>query len=159
RLEYRQVKERRIDSIKHLLSDQQDIKKRYEIQNQLISEYQSFNCDSALTYIDRNLDIANSLNDSNWLSESKLRQSFVLSMSGFFTQALSVFAEIEYDSLPHHLKVLYAWSYIRYHENLIKYTDFERYDRQHENEIKTSRIKLMALLDQNSDMYLKESAF
>lgn len=159
RLAYRQIKEKRIDSIKLLLSGQQNVRERYEIQSLLISEYQSFNCDSALAYIDRNLTIANRLDDLSWLAESKLRQSFVLSMSGFFTQALSVFREIDYDSLPHHLKVLYAWSYIRYHENLIKYTDFEPYDRQHEDEIKVCRNKLMMLLDENSDTYLKERAF
>lgn len=152
-------KEKRIDSIRGKLLRTISLEDCYEIQSNLISEYQSFNCDSALAFIDYNIRIAKELKVEDWILESKLRQAFVLSMSGFFTQALEVFHQIDYQNLPSHLQVLYCWSSIRYHENLIKYTDDKRFSAEHKGEIKKFRLRLMDLLDVQSDMFKKEKSF
>lgn len=156
---YLDAKIRQIDSIKGRLRNHSTAKDRYEIQNQLIFEYQTLNCDSSLAYIGRNIAIANQLNDKMLMTESQVKLAFVLSISGLFTQACEVLKQIDYDGLPQHLKVIYHWSYIRYYENLIKYTDHDNYNRQYESEIAKSRNSLMGLLDPKSDMYLKEKAF
>lgn len=156
---YLDAKIRQIDSIKGLLKNHPAAKDRYEIQNQLIFEYQTLNCDSSLAYIDRNIAIAKLLNDQVLMTESQAKLAFVLSISGLFTQAREVLKQIDYDKLPQHLKVLYHWSNIRYYENLIKYTDHGTYNRAYEAEICKSRSSLMELLDPSSDMYLKEKSF
>lgn len=156
---YLDTKIRQIDSIKGRLRNHSAAKDRYEIQNQLIFEYQTLNCDSSLAYIGRNIAIAKQLNDQKLMTESQVKLAFVLSISGLFTQAWEVLKQIDYDGLPQHLKVIYHWSYIRYYENLIKYTDHDNYNRQYESEIAKSRNSLMGLLDPKSDMYLKEKAF
>lgn len=152
-------KEMRIDAIKKKLKKQGSLDDQYRLNGDIISEYQSFKCDSALVYIERNVQIASALKSDNYLSESKLRFAFVASMSGLFTQAAEIFDTIDYDTLPHHLKVLYWWSHIRYNENLIKYSDSPKYRAKYELENKKSRDLLMALLDSKSEMYLKEKAF
>lgn len=159
RYSFLKEKELRIDSIRNKLLPNSSLQEQYEIQSHLISEYQSFNCDSALVLIDKNINVANELGDSSWMLESKLRQAFVLSMSGFFTQALEVFEQIKYETLPSNLKVLYCWSSIRYHENLIKYTDNNMFSAKHQAEIQKNRLELLNLLDDQSDMYKKEKAF
>ncbi|WP_293944636.1 MULTISPECIES: DUF6377 domain-containing protein [unclassified Sphingobacterium] len=156
---YLAAKIHRIDSIKGLLKSHPAAMERYEIQNQLIFEYQTLNCDSSLAYIDGNIAIAKQLNDRMLMTESQAKLAFVLSISGLFTQAWDVLKQIDYDGLPQHLKVLYHWSNIRYYENLIKYTDHDNYNREYESEIAKSRSSLMGLLDPNSDMYLKEKSF
>ncbi len=156
---YLDTKIRQIDSIKDRLRNHSAAKDRYEIQNQLIFEYQTLNCDSSLAYIGRNIAIAKQLNDQKLMTESQVKLAFVLSISGLFTQAWEVLKQIDYDGLPQYLKVIYHWSYIRYYENLIKYTDHDNYNRQYESEIAKSRNSLMGLLDPKSDMYLKEKAF
>lgn len=93
------------------------------------------------------------------IDESRLRLAFVLSISGLFTQAFEIFDTIVFDTLAHHLKVYYCWGYIRYNENLIKYTDNPKYNRVHLAEIARCRNTLMNLLDKDSDMYLKEKSF
>src|SRR5690606_23458867 len=133
--------------------------KRFQLNNKLIAEYQSFKCDSALSYIDRNIQLANTLNNRQFMDESRLRLAFVLSISGLFTQAFEVLATIDYDALPRHLKLLYCWSAIRYHENLIKYTDHPKYDGMHMQEIARCRDTLMNLLGNETHMYLKEKSF
>ncbi len=152
-------KEQEIDSVKQLLKKEQSPERRYHLNNSLIAEYQSFICDSALGYIDRNIQLANALNNREFLDESRLRLAFVLSISGLFTQAFEVFDAIEFDALPHHLKVYYCWGYIRYNENLIKYTDNPKYEAVHIQEIARCRDTLMNLLGRDTDMYLKEKAF
>lgn len=156
---YLAAKIHRIDAIKGQLKSHPAAMKRYEIQNQLIFEYQTLNCDSSLAYIDGNIAIANQLNDKMLMTESQVKLAFVLSISGLFTQAWDVLKQIDYNGLPQHLKVLYQWSTIRYYENLIKYTDHDNYNRQYESEIAKSRNSLMGLLGPNSDMYLKEKSF
>ncbi|GGH05550.1 hypothetical protein GCM10007415_47420 [Parapedobacter pyrenivorans] len=156
---YASEKEQKIDELKHLLAHEHSLEKRFQLNNTLIAEYQSFICDSALDYIDRNIQLANTLNNRVFLDESKLRLAFVLSISGLFTQAAEVFETIEYDTLPHHLKVYYCWGYIRYNENLIKYTDNPKYEDVHIREIARCRDTLMNLLGKDTDMYLKEKSF
>lgn len=156
---YTAEKEEKIDDIKRLLKNEQSAENRFELNTKLISEYQSFICDSALGYIDRNIQLANTLNNREFIDESRLRLAFVLSISGLFTQAFEVFEAIEYDALPHHLKVFYCWGYIRYNENLIKYTDNPKYEDAHLREISRCRDTLMSLLGKDTDMYLKEKSF
>ncbi len=152
-------KDQKIDSIKRVLQRERSLENRYQLNNELIAEYQSFKCDSALEYINRNIELANDLNNRGFLDESRLRLAFVLSISGLFIQAFEIFDTIEFDKLPHHLKVYYCWGYIRYNENLIKYTDNPNYDGVHFAEIAGCRDTLMNLLSKESDMYLKEKSF
>ena len=152
-------KEQKIDELKQMLQQEESAAKRYQLNNELIVEYQSFKCDSALAYIDRNIQVADELNNDDYINESRLRSAFVLSMSGLFTQAFEIFDTIDFNNLPHHLKVYYCWGYIRYNENLIKYTDNRNYDHVHFAEIARCRDTLMNLLGKDSDMYLKEKSF
>ncbi|GGC20229.1 hypothetical protein GCM10011386_10170 [Parapedobacter defluvii] len=155
-------KERKIDEIKRLLQYEHSPEKRFQLNNTLITEYQSFICDSALSYINRNIQLANTLNNKGFMDESRLKLAFVLSISGLFTQASEVFDSIQYDTLPQHLKVWYCWSYIRYNENLIKYTDHPTYEAVHVREIARCRDTLMNLLSKDTedrDIYLKEKSF
>lgn len=82
-----------------------------------------------------------------------------MSISGLFAQAKEIFDTIEYDKLPSYLKVLYSWSYIRYNENIIKYSDNSHFEKYHISEINRIRKGLLALLDKKSDMFQKEKAF
>ncbi|AIM38003.1 regulatory protein [Sphingobacterium sp. ML3W] len=156
---YTAIKETRIDTIKKKLKNQGSLEDQYRLNNDIILEYQSFKCDSALAYIERNIQIAKDLNHADYLSESKLKLAFISAMSGLFTQAAEIFDTIHYDSLPLHLKVLYWWSHIRYNENLVKYSDSQKFERVYEQENKNSRDVLMGLLDPKGEMYLKEMAF
>ena len=156
---YTAEKEQKIDEIKRVLQNERSPKERFQLNNRLIGEYQSFICDSALRYIDRNIQLANDLNNREMIAESRLRLAFVLSISGLFTQAFEIFDTIEFDALPHHLKVYYCWGFIRYNENLIKYTDNPKYNAVRLAEIAGCRDTLMNLLSKESDMYLKEKSF
>lgn len=148
-----------ISELKSRLNNKIFLQDEYSINQNIISEYESFICDSAIAYINKNIIIAEKLNNKEHSSQSRLQLSFVLSISGLFTQALENLHMIEYEELPLHLKVLYCWSYIRYYENLIKYTDDPRYGDKYLVEKENYRDTLMGLLDKGTDMYMKEKAF
>ena len=156
---YTSVKEQKIDDIKKMLTKQSSLEDRFHLHTKIIEEYQSFICDSALAYIDRNIAIANVLQNEIYLVESKLKLAFVLSLSGLFTQAREVFDMIDYHQLPQHLKALYCWDYIRYNENLLKYTDNPTYGQIYIKENRRYRDSLMQMLGKDTDMYLKEKSF
>ncbi len=156
---YTAKKEKNIDIIKQRLRQAVSLEDQFHLHDELISEYQSFKCDSALAYVDRNIEVAKTLGNEEYFYNSKLKQAFVLSLSGLFTPALEVLESIDYQKLPPNLKVLYCWCHIRYNENLTKYTDNQTYEKLYLSENKRYRDSLMNLLGKGSDMYLKEEAF
>jgi hypothetical protein len=131
----------------------------YHINESIISEYESFLCDSATFYINKNIEIANKLNNKLFIDGSRLQYSFVLSISGLFTQASEILNDITLDELPTHLKLLYCWTYIRYYENLIKYTDDSKYGSEYLVKKMNYRNIIISFLDKNSELYMKEQAF
>lgn len=159
RREYTAKKEENIKVIKQRLEGVVSLEDQFHLNEELISEYQSFKCDSALAYVDRNIEVAGALGNEAYFHNSRLKQAFVLSLSGLFTPALEVLESIDYSKLPNHLRVLYCWSYIRYNENLIKYMENRTYEKRCFSEIERYRDSLVGLLTQGSDMYLKEHAF
>ncbi|MBE8715339.1 hypothetical protein C4F49_16825 [Sphingobacterium sp. KB22] len=156
---YTTLKEVKIEQIKKKLNKNISLEDRYGVNDQIISEYQSFKCDSALVYIDQNIKIAKQLNNKSYLDESRLKLAFILSLSGLFTQALEAFETIDYNQLKQYQKALYCWDYIRYNENLIKYTDNPYYEAFYNAENRRYRDSLMNMLGKGTDLYLKEQSF
>lgn len=156
---YTQHKEESLRQLKNKLSKETSLEAQYHINDEIISEYQSFKCDSALIYVNRNTEIAKAINNEEYLNNSRLKHAFVLSMSGLFTPALEILESINYSALPSYLKVLYCWTYIRYNENLIKYLDNSNYEKHYLTENLRYRDSLLTQLNEDSDMYLKEKAF
>ncbi len=156
---YEMKKKSDISELKQEKSKLQDITSIYYTNNRIISQYESFVCDSAESYIHENIRIAKQLNKNDLLNESEIELAFVYSLSGLFVQAYEILTSIEYDRLPVFLKVKYCWTYIRYYENLIKYTADVKYDHQYNKEIVFFRDEVISLLNKESDEYLKEKAF
>ena len=76
-----QKKEQRIARIKCLLKDSGLTPDReYKVNLQLYNEYKKFNIDSAIHYVDRNLEIARQLNRNYLKYQSSLQLSLVYSM-------------------------------------------------------------------------------
>ena len=131
----------------------------YYINRDIIIQYESFICDSAEFYINENLIIAESINNKDFILESRFRLFYVYSLSGLFLQASEIYNSINYDELPGHYKTWYCWNSIRYYENLINYTDDIVFSKEYEKKKEDYRDKAMELLNDQSDEYKKEYAF
>ena len=87
---YTQQKQRQIDSLKIILSQSKDIRKKVGIAQSLCFEYSSFQKDSALAYAIHMNRFAQESNDKELLIEAKLDYSRILSSMGFFKEALAI---------------------------------------------------------------------
>lgn len=156
---YDKKKETGIRELQQKKNELRDTTEIYYINNEIIYQYESFICDSAETYIHENIQIAKKLADNELLNESEVELAFAYSLSGLFVQAHDMLTSIDYNNLPIYLKCKYCWAYIRYYENLIKYSADKKYNDQYNEGIKYFRDEVMALLDKDSDEYFKEKAF
>lgn len=158
RSKYAEVKKTKILELKQKKHRLKNIKQKFEINREIIDQYNTFICDSAEFYINENLAIAQKLNDKDLILESSFRLFYIYSLSGLFLQASELLDSINYETLPNNYKAWYCWNYIRYYENLIFYTDDFKFTKQYEKAKEDYRDKVMGILYNQSDEYKKELA-
>lgn len=108
---YTQQKQRQIDSLKIILSQSKDIRKKVGIAQSLCFEYSSFQKDSALAYAIHMNRFAQESNDKELLIEAKLDYSRILSSMGFFKEALAITNSMQQEQLSPRLKArIFSWT-------------------------------------------------
>ncbi|WP_417187755.1 DUF6377 domain-containing protein [Bacteroides sp.] len=101
------VKEERIQQLKMQYSRVKDVKELYAMNRMIYLEYRVYDADSALHYINKNIQLAQQTNNRTWEVVSLLEQSFVLTSSGLLTEALKAVSDIRPEELPKNLRSEY----------------------------------------------------
>lgn len=101
------VKEERIKQLKMQYSRVKDVKELYAMNRMVYLEYRVYDADSALHYINKNIQLAQQTNNRTWEVVSLLEQSFVLTSSGLLTEALKAVSDIQPEELPPNLRSEY----------------------------------------------------
>lgn len=101
------AKEERIMQLKIQYSQVKDIEQLYEMNKMVYLEYQVYNADSALHYINKNIQLAKQANNRIWEIKSLLERSYVLTSSGLLAEALKAVNGIKPEELPQHLRSEY----------------------------------------------------
>ena len=101
------VKEERIKQLKMQYSRVKDVKELYAMNRMVYLEYRVYDADSALHYINKNIQLAQQTNNRTWEVVSLLEQSFVLTSSGLLTEALKAVSDIRPEELPQNLRSEY----------------------------------------------------
>lgn len=101
------VKEERIKQLKMQYSRVKDVKELYAMNRMVYLEYRVYDADSALHYINKNIQLAQQTNNRTWEVVSLLEQSFVLTSSGLLTEALKAVSDIQPEELPQNLRYEY----------------------------------------------------
>ena len=114
---YMVEKENRINNIKQLLNTP-DLTDRqlYSIYNQLHHEYNTYKIDSAVFYCEKNLFIAEKLDDQEYIYGTNLDLSFSYWLEGRFLEALNLLNNLDrksFDNLPEQMLINYYESYKR----------------------------------------------
>ena len=156
RLIYTRKKEATIKELKKKKVGLNSLEDTYNLNKEIIHQYETFVCDSAEQYIHENIDIAKTIGNKEYLLEGQLRLAFVYSLSGLFIQANDIFKSIKCADLPDHLKALYCWNRIRYYENLIKYTDDVRFSNEYVSEKEAYRDTVKEALLILTEIYDKQ---
>lgn len=109
---YVQKKEERINRIKCMLkSPGLTLEGEYRINLRLYSEYKKFHIDSAIHYVDRNIEISHQLNKPYFTNQSSLNLSLLYSMCGRFREAEIILKSIKTSELPKGLLIDYYQTY------------------------------------------------
>lgn len=107
-----QKKEDRINRIKCMLkSPGLTLEGEYRINLRLYDEYKKFHIDSAIHYVDRNIEISRQLNKTYLINQSSLNLSFLYSMCGRFREAEMILKSIRSSELPKDLLIVYYQTY------------------------------------------------
>ena len=94
-------KEDRINRIKCMLrSPGLTLEGEYRINLRLYNEYKKFHIDSAIHYVDRNIEISRRLNKPYFTNQSFLNLGLLYSMCGRFREAEIILKSIKTSELP-----------------------------------------------------------
>ncbi|TCN63072.1 DUF6377 domain-containing protein [Acetobacteroides hydrogenigenes] len=118
---YAEVKEQRLLMLKHKLQATSDVSDRFSISHNLFREYQSYNYDSAYSYIERAKGFARELRQPALVSYCKIGQSFVFLSSGLFKEALDTLESISVQTLPDSIRLEYYGVIARAYSDLADY--------------------------------------
>lgn len=95
--------------------------KTYRINNQLFEEYKVYRFDSALHYVYANMELARVTSRQDWMNESKLNLSAVLTSTGMYKESLENLNSIDARNLPESFLSRY------YQENKLVYEAMSHY--------------------------------
>lgn len=147
---YIHKKEVRINRIKSKLKAANlTPEQEYKINLQLYYEYKKFVVDSAIHYVDRNIEIARKMDKAYLKHESSLQLSLLYSMCGRYRDAELILENIKRTELPRELLPVYYETYSRFWEYYSISATNNRYGKQRA----AYQDSLLALLDHNSFDY------
>lgn len=96
-------KEKRIKILLEKSNKTDDLREVYKLYNVVYEEYEFYNFDNALKYIEENIQIAERLNNNLLLSQAKIKMGQLLVGSGRFKESLDVLKEIDRSALSESL--------------------------------------------------------
>jgi hypothetical protein len=117
--DYTREREQNIKDVKTIfqftdLTDQQS----YFLNNQLYRAYSSYQTDSAIYYLEKNLLIAQKLNNTEYLYQTKMNLSFLYWLKGKLFESLNIVEGLDrnkFNSLPQSLLITYYEAYKRFY--------------------------------------------
>ncbi|WP_455666477.1 DUF6377 domain-containing protein [Phocaeicola sp.] len=115
------AKEAKIDQLRKQGKSVRTLEERYWLNKMFYDEYFVYNADSAMIYVDQNLDIARELNKKEWYAEWEIKKSFLLAATGLLKEALDELQGVSEQLLSPEQKVEY------YGQMMYLYSHFGQY--------------------------------
>ncbi|MDE6444485.1 MAG: hypothetical protein K2K64_08730 [Muribaculaceae bacterium] len=119
---YDSKKDLRIEELKQHYLKEKDSAKGLEIINRLVYEFNSYNADSALFYVDRCLHHPLVRNDRHETMRLIIRKADIYAHAGLFSDALATLAAIPRQEIPDKLLEEYFATYCALYQYLSEYT-------------------------------------
>lgn len=143
-------KEQRINSIKQMLSlDQLTPEQNYNLNYKIYEEYKKYKTDSAVYYLQKNLDIAEKLGKQDLRDETNIQLVWLYSSKGMYIEAKTILDNINQNKLSKDLLSKYYDSYTSFYSHYGQSNNDDNYYRESE----VYRDSLLSLLDTTSLRY------
>ncbi|MDR1226519.1 MAG: DUF6377 domain-containing protein [Prevotellaceae bacterium] len=144
-------KENKISEIKKMF-ETPDItaEQRYNINFKLYNEYKTYISDSAIYYVRKSTEIAETLKHPMWIYESKLDLVSLYIIAGMYIDGINILESVNTKNLPDWLLVKY---YDCYKQLYIYYSNNNPYTLIYAEKSKLYRDSLLNVLDKESNHY------
>lgn len=153
---YNNAKETTIKNLKSLLNDAAlTPENKYFLINKIIDEYEYYSFDAALNFIEQNIAIAQDLNNTFYIIESKLRLAKLLAASGLYKESIDVMNEINRKNIPEKLLDRYYFNLNEGYSGLSYYTAVKKSKQTYTELYEHYQDSLSVRLIQNSEELLR----
>ena len=154
--EYIALREGRIALLKEQLARTSPATPDYYYRNaELYQEYKAYICDSALHYLNRNLEWAEKYGETEKADETRIAMAHLLSSAGLYAEALEVIESIERQRLGDEMLPEYYNLQRHFYEELAIYTRDEGFRRRYFERSRCFDDSLMQLLPVTSPLSLE----
>ena len=102
---------------------------KYYLYRRLFDEYEAFKYDSASYYASKCIETAMELNNLQWLNESRILKSQILSIAGLYVEAMQLMNQIQVEQLSEANKVEYYRVMANLYLYLAEYTEGDVYSK------------------------------
>ncbi|MEG0992613.1 MAG: DUF6377 domain-containing protein [Bacteroidales bacterium] len=145
---YVAARQSRIKELNKLLlnSTEKEYKKRYELNKKLSDEYKAYRFDSAIYFLNKNLEVASVYQNELWRAETSIYLSYLLAAAGMYNEGEEMLATVDRSDLPVKLIPDYfnSWSHI--YGELGCYTHYKPYQQSYFKKADAYRDSLYHIL-------------
>lgn len=151
--------QKREDRIKSYKNDLRNVKpfsiEAYNLNSKLFNEYKPYICDSAITYQNRNIDIAILLKDTKREYESDIQLAYLMGSIGLYKEAVDLLHSINRSKLSGSLLVDYYNAHLRVYGEIAFYTQDKRSAAAYWKIVGTYSDSLKSIINSDSQLYLQ----
>ncbi|MDL2281913.1 DUF6377 domain-containing protein [Parabacteroides sp. OttesenSCG-928-G06] len=153
---YTELKENRIESLKNeKRKANTPIDKVYSLNALIYNEYRAYISDSAIYYMNENLDIAFQLNSPEKINETSIDQAKLFSDLGMYKEALDILENIDRNCFDDQQRLDYYSSYWLIYSGLAGYTQNNRDRGKYALLSNTYRDSILGVAPPSSEEYLR----
>lgn len=146
-------KEEQLNKLKDLLKYANNDDQRYKICGQLYDDYKSYKSDSALTYAQKKLQIAEKMNNRWNLTDAKLNLASIMGISGMYKESMDILETINIQDNPD-LKAYYFHVYRTVYGFMADYTVSTREKERYNKLVSNFRDSLLVVNPPNSETHI-----
>lgn len=146
-------KEEQLNKLKDLLKYTNNDDQRYKICGQLYDDYKSYKSDSALTYAQKKLQIAEKMNNRWNLTDTKLNLASIMGTSGMYKESMDILETINIQDNPD-LKAYYFHVYRTVYGFMADYTVSTREKERYNKLVSNFRDSLLVVNPPNSETHI-----
>lgn len=147
-------KEKNLQQLREKAGNKLGLEERFWLNKMFYDEYFSFSSDSALVYVNQNIQIAEQLNRPEWKNEWMVNRSFLLTASGLLKEAEEALSLVEVDCLSTEARIFYYRQKMYLYSHLGQYIGSQKeVNDLYYNEMKKANEDLLGLLSPSHPLY------
>lgn len=104
---YKAEHEAQIKDLKKLVTGRETLGTRFEVYHRIYQAYQFYNADSAYVYANKSYEVAQQMNNNQFMALAKCNLAFIFAMVGDNVQAFQEVADLDSNYMPQWLKIEY----------------------------------------------------